>query len=133
MKHISLLVMRLTILATLLSLVPLDRVQAHQLSLKEETGQIYIVQNDDWLSRLADKFFGDPLAWPAIWLGTNAKATEDSSFATIIDPNVIEVGQKLWIPTLTEATEYNKPVNRQPNYSEASNLLFSRRGSKIEG
>jgi 2',3'-cyclic-nucleotide 2'-phosphodiesterase/3'-nucleotidase len=29
---------------------------------------------------------------------TNAKAAADSSFAVIADPNVIEVGQKLWIP-----------------------------------
>ena len=66
-------------------------------------GETYAVQADDWLSKLADKFYGDVFAWPAIWEATNAKATEDDSFAVIEDPNVIEVGQKLWIPSQDEA------------------------------
>jgi branched-chain amino acid transport system substrate-binding protein len=61
-------------------------------------GQEYIVQADDWLSKLADKNYGDVLAWPIIWEATNAKAAEDSTFAVIENPNLIEVGQKLWIP-----------------------------------
>jgi branched-chain amino acid transport system substrate-binding protein len=61
-------------------------------------GQEYVVQADDWLSKLAEKTYGDVLAWPIIWEATNAKAAEDSSFALIENPNLIEVGQKLWIP-----------------------------------
>ena len=65
--------------------------------------QEYIVQTDDWLSRLSDKFYDDVLAYPAIVEATNAKAAEDDSYTFINDPDVIEVGQKLWIPTLEEA------------------------------
>jgi iron(III) transport system substrate-binding protein len=57
------------------------------------------------LSKLAEKSYGDVLAWPVIWRATNAKAAEDSSFAQIADPNVIEVGQKLWIPDEAEAAQ----------------------------
>jgi iron(III) transport system substrate-binding protein len=71
--------------------------------LPQEEGQEYTVQADDWLSKLAEKNYGDVLAWPVIWRATNAKAEEDDSFATIPDPDVIEVGQKLWIPAEAEA------------------------------
>jgi len=66
-------------------------------------GQSYVVQANDWLSKLAEKSYGDVLAWPVIWKATQAKAAEDDSFAVIPDPNLIEVGQKLWIPDETEA------------------------------
>ena len=32
----------------------------------------YTVQADDWLSKLADKFYGDIFAYPAIFEATNA-------------------------------------------------------------
>lgn len=60
--------------------------------------ELYIVQADDWLSKLAQKYYGDALAYPAIVEATNAKAVEDTTFVTITNPDVIEVGQKLWIP-----------------------------------
>ena len=66
-------------------------------------GQEYVVQADDWLSKLAEKNYGDVFAWPIIWEATNAKAAEDDSFAVIENPNLIEVGQKLWIPDTTAA------------------------------
>jgi len=66
-------------------------------------GTDYVVQKDDWLSKLADKFLGDIFAWPAVWEATNAKAETDSSYAHIDNPNIIEVGQKLYIPTTDEA------------------------------
>ncbi len=69
----------------------------------QEGGQEYVVQADDWLSKLAEKTYGDVLAWPIIWEATNAKSQEDSSFAFIEDPNIIEVGQKLWIPDAASA------------------------------
>lgn len=67
-------------------------------------GSEYVVQADDWLSKLSDKFYGDLLAYPAIVEATNIKATEDDSFAVIDNPDVIEVGQKLFIPSAQEAS-----------------------------
>ena len=61
----------------------------------QQGGQEYTVQADDWLSKLAEKNYGDVLAWPVIWKATTVKAAEDDSFANITYPNVIEVGQKL--------------------------------------
>jgi hypothetical protein len=68
-----------------------------------DEGQEYVVQASDWLSKIAEKFYGDPLAYPTIVDGTNAKAAEDSSFTEITNPDVIEVGQKLWISAAGEA------------------------------
>ena len=65
---------------------------------QQEGGEEYFVQANDWLSKLAEKQYGDVLAWPVIWKATNLKAEADDSFAAIPDPDIIEVGQKLWIP-----------------------------------
>ncbi|HMQ54324.1 MAG TPA: BMP family ABC transporter substrate-binding protein [Anaerolineae bacterium] len=62
-----------------------------------------VVQADDWLSKIAEKAFGDVLTYPAIAEATNAKAAVDSSYATIADVNVIEPGWKLCIPSATYA------------------------------
>jgi basic membrane protein A len=79
------------------------------------------VQAEDWLSKLAEKFFGDVLAYPAIAEATNAKAASDSSYHTIEDVNVIEPGWKLCIPT----AEYAQGVlgfSVAPAAPEASQL-----------
>ena len=66
-------------------------------------GEDYTIQADDWLSKLAEKFLGDPLSYPAITYYTNQMNAEDDSYAKISDSNVIEVGQKIYIPTQEEA------------------------------
>ncbi len=65
------------------------------------------VQADDWLSKIAEKELGAIGAFPAIGLATNMKHAEDASYALIVDPNVIEVGQKLCIPSAADATTLN--------------------------
>lgn len=69
-------------------------------------GQDYVVVADDWLSKLAEKFLGDVLAYPAITYYTNQKNAEDESYARITDSNVIEVGWKIYIPSSEEAQAY---------------------------
>ncbi len=63
----------------------------------------YSVQADDWLSKLADKFYGDLFAYPAIFDATNAMAATDSSYATIANADLIEPGWKLCIPSQEDA------------------------------
>lgn len=63
-----------------------------------------VVQADDWLSKIADKFYGNALAFPAIADATNAKAATDDSYATISDVNLIEPGWKLCLPEATEVS-----------------------------
>ena len=62
-----------------------------------------VVQADDWLSKIAEKFYGNPLSYPAIAQATNIKATTDSTYATIKDNNLIEPGWKLCIPSAADA------------------------------
>ena len=69
-------------------------------------GQEYIVTAGDWLSKIADKYLGNPLAWPAIMSATNARNQEDSSFAKITNADLIEPGWKLWIPSPEEAEAF---------------------------
>jgi branched-chain amino acid transport system substrate-binding protein len=69
-------------------------------------GQDYTVQADDWLSKLAEKFLGDVLAYPAITYYTNQKFAEDDSYAKITSSDEIEIGWKIYIPTQEEAQAY---------------------------
>ena len=69
----------------------------------------YTVQAADWLSKLADRYFGSIYAYPAIVDATNAKAQKDDSFSKIVNPDEIEVGQKLCIPDKKVAEDYLNP------------------------
>jgi len=69
-------------------------------------GQEYIVTAGDWLSKIADKYLGNPLAWPAVMSATNQKNLEDSSFAKIANADLIEPGWKVWVPSTAEAEAF---------------------------
>jgi nucleoid-associated protein YgaU len=60
----------------------------------QDGGEDYSVAADDWLSKLADKYLGSVLAYPAIVEFTNEKAAEDSSYTAIDNPDFIEIGWK---------------------------------------
>ncbi len=61
-------------------------------------GEVYVIQAEDRLSKIAEKYYDDTTLYPLIVQATNAKAAEDNTFTPITDPDVIEIGQKLWIP-----------------------------------
>ncbi len=86
------------LLALLFSLAPAP-ILAQEIACESEV----TVQADDWLSKLAEKFYGDPLAYPAIVAGTSAKAATDDSFAALSNPDVIEPGWKLCVPSTDDA------------------------------
>lgn len=69
-------------------------------------GEDYTVQADDWLSKLADKFYGDVNAYWAIMSATNQAAIEDPSYTKITNPDVVEVGSKLLIPSQEDAVAF---------------------------
>lgn len=96
----------------------------------QEAGQEYIIQADDWLSKLADKFYGDPLAYPAIVAATNTQAAADSTFTVIENPDQIEVGQKLEIPTAQEASAI---LGTQVPYLSGDLTIYSGRGEDLVG
>ena len=60
--------------------------------------ETYIVQANDWLSKIADKFLGDIEAYPALVAATNQRRQTDHSFSQILDPDQIEIGWKLCVP-----------------------------------
>jgi len=72
----------------------------------QDGGEDYSVVADDWLSKLADKYLGSVLAYPAIVEFTNQKAAEDSSYTAIDNPDFIEIGWKIYIPSAEEAAAY---------------------------
>lgn len=96
----------------------------------QEEGAEYTVQADDWLSKLADKFYGDPLAYPAIVEATNTKAATDDTFAAIDNPDIIEVGQKLLIPTAQEASTI---LGSQVPYLSGDLTIYSGRSESLVG
>ncbi len=61
-------------------------------------GRPYVVQEGDWLSKLAAEFLGDVQRYREIREATNAVAAKDSSFATIEEDDLIYPGEKIWIP-----------------------------------
>ncbi len=62
-----------------------------------------VVQADDWLSKIAEKEYGDVLAFTAIAEATNARAETDDSYAVITNVDVIEPGWKLCLPSPDDA------------------------------
>jgi nucleoid-associated protein YgaU len=69
-------------------------------AINEADGQVYFVQENDWLSKLSEKFYGDIFAYDVIVEATNARAADDDSFIFIEDADIIEIGQQLWIPKI---------------------------------
>lgn len=74
-----------------------------QETIQPSCSEIYTVQSNDWLSKIADKFYGSLHAYPAIITATNQQNSLDSSFAKITSPDQIETGWKLCIPAPVDA------------------------------
>ncbi len=86
----------LLVAAVLLVMLPVPAVAAPALQ-GLTCGREYVIVADDWLSKLADKYYGNPLAYPAIQEATNQMHATDASFAAIENPDRIEVGWKVCI------------------------------------
>jgi heat shock protein HslJ len=67
--------------------------------LAQEPGQcenVYTVQAGDWLSKIADKYYGDPLLYDRIIAANNAQSGDD--YPDIANPDLIEPGLVLCLP-----------------------------------
>ncbi len=73
-----------------------------------ECQDVVTIQKDDWLSKVADKYFGNIFAWPAIMAIHNqaALANPEKFPDKVINADVIEVGWSLCIPTADEADAF---------------------------
>jgi len=69
-------------------------------------GGEYTIQADDTLSKIAEKQYGDPLAYAAIVYYNNQQAAEDDTLTMLEDPNVVEVGWVIYLPTAEEADAF---------------------------
>jgi hypothetical protein len=92
------IVMLIALLALLFTLAPAPSL-AQEVVCEDDV----VVQADDWLSKIAEKFYGDVLAFQAIADATNAKAASDTSYATIENVDIIEPGWKLCVPAAEAA------------------------------
>jgi murein DD-endopeptidase MepM/ murein hydrolase activator NlpD len=92
------------LLITLLSVMSTNFIFAQE-------GQTYIVQEDDWLSKIAKKYYDNAADYQQIINATNQKATTDKSFKLINSGNNLTVGQKIWIPTAAPSTSDNSGEN----------------------
>ena len=99
MKKVSHLLNVILLVALLLTLVPGAALAQDEVVCESDV----VVQADDWLSKIAEKVYGDVLAFQAIADATNAKAAGDDSYATIDNVDIIEPGWKLCVPSADEA------------------------------
>ena len=58
--------------------------------------RFHTVERGDWLSKLAQRYYGDMHKWPIIY--------EANRKVVGADPALIKPGQKLWIPDLPKVT-----------------------------
>jgi|GEM_PF-4052691 len=63
----------------------------------------YTVQTNDWLSTIAEKYYGNVLAYTVIIEATNAAAQTDPRYTPITDPSLIELSQVLCLPSAEDA------------------------------
>jgi len=89
-----------------------------------------VVQADDWLSKIAEKAYGDPLAYTIIVEATNVHHEVDKTFAYIENPDVIEVGWQLCIPattdlTITQETPSTTETSAEENQAETTMVIVS--------
>jgi alpha-glucoside transport system substrate-binding protein len=116
--------LRITLFATLLlTLMPLAVNAQDPVTCQEEV----VVQKDDWLSKYADKYLGNGRAWPAIfYLHNQAAEANPTDFPDQIqDPDLIEVGWTICIPTAEEATSF---LN---TYTEAIDCMGAASGDQV--
>lgn len=86
----------LVVLSMLLAVAPVALAQDAAVACEED----YVVQASDTLSKLADKYFGDVMAYWAIFDATNAAGDD---YAKIENENSIEIGWKLCVPSAEDA------------------------------
>jgi branched-chain amino acid transport system substrate-binding protein len=69
-------------------------------------GKTYTVQPGETLSSIAEREYGDVLAYPAIVYYSNIAAKTDTAITKIVDPNAVKPGDVLSLPTADQVTAY---------------------------
>ncbi len=95
-------------------------------STQSSAGEVYVVQADDGLGKITEKYYYNAALYWFIVQATKAKAEEDDTFAAFGPPFNLEIGQKLWIPaydTLASHTPFLPQVAEIE--MPADTLIFS--------
>ncbi|MEM7125118.1 MAG: alpha/beta fold hydrolase [Chloroflexota bacterium] len=95
--------------------IPLATVQAQEIACESDV----VVQSGDTLSSIAGRFYGDAQAYQRISDATNDQRENDSSYASITNVNLLEIGWKLCIPGPVDGTP---SVTSQSNVPPESNV-----------
>ena len=69
-------------------------------SIAQTPNSAYVIQQGDWLSKVAQRAYDNPHLYYRIIEGTNKKVATDTDFTRISSANDIRIGQKIWIPEL---------------------------------
>ena len=91
----------LVLVALVLTLLP-----AGALAAPPGQAKVYTVQPGETLSTIAEKEYGDVLAYPAIVYYSNISAKTDATVTKIVDPNAVKPGDVLALPTADQVTAY---------------------------
>lgn len=110
--------------ALLFALILISSLTIPAVLAQSSDGQAYIIQADDTLWKIAEKYLGDGNRFNEIVSATNAQHASDSSFLLIQDPGLIVSGAKLWIPAA--GTQPNVPAESPvPVIAAAANQTTS--------
>lgn len=72
-------------------------------------GKQYIVKQGDTLWDIAEAHLGDPYLWPTIYDHNNTPSISSITGTRIADPDIIFVGQTIYIPVAVEAPASSSP------------------------
>lgn len=70
----------------------------------QTAGTSYTLRENDWLSKISEKAYGNPHLYYRIIEATNEKALMDKSYRPISSANTLKAGQKVWIPDHTSSS-----------------------------
>ncbi len=102
------LLLPIALLMPMLLLLAITSVTAESPKQIPECAEDYTVQAGDWLSKIAEKTYGDLLAYPLIVDATNFAARSNAKYTAITNPGLIEVGQVLCLPNPEKGQAYLK-------------------------
>ena len=93
------------------------------LTFAQSTNSSYVIQSNDWLSKISKTVYGDAALYTKIINGTNEKAASDNSFQKINSAGKVIVGQKIWIPgTATSQTTISTTTTTSTSTANSKNM-----------
>jgi len=97
-----------------LAIILLTGLMTHQVLAQEspQCDQVYTVQAGDWLSKIAEKYYGDPLAFDRIVAANNTQSSDD--YPDIANPDLIEPGLLLCLPGVDVLAQLSEMAQAAP-------------------